>query len=94
MVPDGVKFSLLSKDGDEGYPGCITVSATYTFIQNGKQQADLKLVMTGVLDDDKSSPISLTNHAYFNLAGHDSAEGINCHTLQMDADYFTPTDLD
>ena len=80
MVPNGVKFSLVSEDGDEGYPGCINVTVVYTLVQNdrgGDRNADLKISMQGVLQGGKSTPIGLTNHSYFNLAGHDSKEGIN-----------------
>jgi aldose 1-epimerase len=50
--------------------------------------------MEGVLKGGKSTPIALTNHSYFNLAGHDSKEGITNQIIEIDADYFTPTNED
>jgi len=50
--------------------------------------------MQGVLLGGKATPIGLTNHSYFNLAGHDSKEGIHEHILEIDADHFTETDAE
>lgn len=62
----GVHFSLTSPDGDEGYPGKATVRATYQ-VRSGK-----RLTTSYEAQTDKPTVINLTNHAYWNLAGHDS----------------------
>ena len=76
-------LSYVSPDGEEGYPGTVEYSVTYTLTdENG-----LKLEYFATTD--KATPINLTNHVYFNLAGKgDVAE----HIALVDADRFIPTD--
>lgn len=62
MLPNGVRFFRLSPDGEEGYPGDLKVWVTYTL--SGRELAINYQAQTS-----KTTPISLTNHAYFNLAG-------------------------
>jgi aldose 1-epimerase len=59
-----VVFSYLSKCGEEGYPGHILVQAAYQLSSNN----ELILVMSAT--STKPTPVNLTNHSYFNLAGH------------------------
>ena len=94
-VANGVSFTYESPDGDEGYPGAVDVTTVYTLVENdrdGHKFGDLKLSMQGELQGGKSTPINLTNHSYFNLAGHDAKEGIHDHILDIDADGFTAVD--
>lgn len=88
-----VKFSLISTDGDQGYPGTVKVSATYS-LQPSPSEYSVKILlsMTAELLDDTPSPINLTQHSYFNLAGHDSANAILDHSLRLYCDAYTPTD--
>ncbi len=80
-----VELSYLSKDGEEGYPGNLNVSVTYSLTDENELKIDYQAV------SDKATPVSLTNHSYFNLAGHDSGD-ILLHELMIDADSFNPVD--
>lgn len=75
-----VKLSYLSPDGDEGYPGELTVSITYTL--NDKNE--LRLNYEAITD--KPTIVNLTNHAYFNLANEGGYKG---HELWLNADRYT-----
>jgi aldose 1-epimerase len=81
----GVVFSHISPDGDEGYQGTLNVSVTYTLTPRNE------LIVEYRATTDKSTPINLTNHSYFNLAG-DGRGDILSHVLTIDADRYTPTD--
>ena len=78
ILEDGVKFSRVSPDMEEGYPGTLTVSVTYR-VENGA------LVITYDAKSDRDTLCNLTNHSYFNLNGGGSALS---HVLQINADQF------
>ena len=82
----GIRFKYTSPDGEEGYPGTLDLTVTYLI---PKDKNILSIQFQAVTD--KATPVNLTNHAYFNLAGH-GAETIKNHTLKISADKFTPTD--
>ncbi|MGY4688846.1 aldose epimerase family protein [Salibacterium sp. K-3] len=71
-----VSFSLLSEDGEEGYPGTVEVTVTYTLDQEGRLSIEYEAV------PDKTTWMSLTNHAYFNLSG-DQKRSLDSHTIQV-----------
>ena len=96
-VIDGntVRFTLISGDGDQGYPGAVKVCAEYALVptQDGKNGAKLCLSMRASLlpGETKATPISLAQHSYFNLSSHASRVGVLDHILHMpNCREFTP----
>lgn len=81
---DRVTLFRTSPDGEEGFPGNMEVSVTYAL--KGKS-----LEISYKATSDKKTPISLTNHSYFNLGGHASGT-VYAHTLKVNADTYTEVD--
>lgn len=82
---DDVVFTYHSADGEEGYPGNLTVRATYSWSD------DCRLTLRLEAETDKATVVNLTNHAYWNLEG-ESAGSVLDHTLWLGASHFLPTD--
>ena len=80
-----VRLSYRSPDGEEGYPGNVDIAATYTLT------AANELIFETEAAADRATPISLTQHSYFNLAG-DGCGRILDHVVQVFADEFVPID--
>lgn len=83
-IADGVELRLTSPEGDEGFPGNLTVIARYRL-------EDASIVLEYEASTDRTTVLNLTNHAYFNLAGEGSATVLD-HEVQLEADAFTPID--
>jgi aldose 1-epimerase len=81
-VANGVELTLVSKDGDQGFPGSITARVRYTLQEN-------KVVIRYTATTDKPTVINLTNHTYFNLSGAGTGTILN-ERLAIHADKMTP----
>ncbi|MFI6009228.1 aldose epimerase family protein [Streptomyces sp. NPDC051243] len=86
-VEHGVRLSRVSPHGEEGFPGRLEVSATYTLSSDGA----LRIAYEAVTD--APTVVNLTNHGYFNLAGSGSGNA-GGHELRLAASRFTPVDAD
>jgi aldose 1-epimerase len=80
-----VKFRYRSPDGDQGYPGNLEVAVQYGLT------ADNELRIEYFATTDQATPVNLTHHSYFNLAGAGSGDVLG-HELQLAADRYSPTD--
>jgi len=83
-IPGGVEMSLVSKDGDMGFPGTLAVHVRYTLVDNSVQ-----IVYSATTD--KPTVTNITNHSYFNLSGEGSGTILD-EVLMLNADEYTPVD--
>lgn len=84
-IENGVEFTYTSADGEENYPGTLTVKAVYTWSE------DAVLTLRFEAHTDKATVINMTNHAYWNLNGADSGTALG-HEMIIKADEWLPTD--
>jgi len=82
----GVQLTLVSPDGQAGFPGRLEATVTY------KLTADNRLIMDYTATTDRPTHVNLTNHAYWNLAGADSGNDVSAHQLTLNADRYLPSD--
>lgn len=80
-----VKMSYISEDEEEGYPGNLASTVTYTLTE------DDELKISYEAETDKTTIVNLTNHSYFNLAGQGTGDILG-HELMLNADKYTPVD--
>jgi len=82
-----VVMSCVSNDGDEGYPGSVLANVTFELSKANELEIEFQATAT------KPTPIAMTNHSYFNLAGHGQTDqGLKGHYIRLNADYYTPVD--
>ncbi|GAB1437477.1 galactose-1-epimerase [Providencia sp.] len=79
-------FSLVSPDGDQGFPGELSVEVSYQLTDENQVIIHYKYQTT------KTCPVNLTNHTYFNLAGEASDRSVLEHCLEIHGDHYLPTD--
>jgi aldose 1-epimerase len=80
-----VKMSYISEDGEEGYPGNLACTVTYTLTE------DDELKISYEAETDKKTIVNLTNHSYYNLAGQGTGDILD-HVMMINADKYTPVD--
>jgi aldose 1-epimerase len=88
IIDNGVEMSLISPDGDMGFPGKLTVHVSFTVTERGGSPA---LVISYSASTDKATVLNLTNHAFFNLADDHAASVLGDGAL-INADKYTPVD--
>nr|GMC69140.1 aldose 1-epimerase [Ipomoea batatas] len=81
-----ITFKYHSHDGEEGYPGDLSITATYSLTAKTTLRLDMEAV-----PGNKASPVSLAQHTYWNLAGHNSGDILE-HTAQLLGNHYTPVD--
>jgi aldose 1-epimerase len=84
IIPDGVEMTLVSPDGDMGFPGTMTVHVRYTLVGSAVH-------INYEATSDKDTVVNVTNHTYFNLSGEGSGTILD-EVLQINADEYTPVD--
>jgi aldose 1-epimerase len=86
LTEAGVTLRHVSPDGDMGYPGTLTVTATYRLDETDTLSVEYEATT------DRPTLCNLSNHAYWNLAGEGAADGAMGHRLALPAEYYLPTD--
>lgn len=84
-MANSVTFSLISPDGDAGFPGRLTMNSTYTLTEDNVVRIDMRA------RTDKTTLCNMVHHSYFNLAGHDSGAVLD-QELCINSDFYTPVD--
>lgn len=87
LIENGVEFSLVSPDGEMGYPGTLRVTVSYTWSE------DCRLTIRMTAETDAPTVVNLTNHTYWNLRGADTGSALD-HLLTINASRYLTTDAD
>jgi len=81
-----VTLRYVSPNGDQGYPGTLTTTATYSLDEKNQLSVEYRATT------DATTVVNISNHAYWNLGGEGSVEGTMGHLLTIPADHYSPTD--
>lgn len=87
QLGEAITFSLHSPDGDQGFPGSLEVAVTYILTE------DDSLILSYEAAAEADTVVNLTNHSYFNLAGHASGD-VLAQKVWIDSDYYTEADAE
>jgi len=83
----GIRWTYTSRDGEEGFPGTLKVTAEYTLTESNELSFEYRAVT------DKPTPVNLTNHSYWNLAGAGAGDGtVLAQELQFNCPFYIPVD--
>ncbi len=85
IMNDAIRFTTVSKDGDNGYPGNLKITVVYSL------RSDNSLAIDYTASTDQTTVLNISNHAYFNLTGNPSNTILD-HEIKINADAFTPVD--
>eukprot|EP00475_Leptophrys_vorax_P000040 TRINITY_DN10023_c0_g1_i4.p1 TRINITY_DN10023_c0_g1~~TRINITY_DN10023_c0_g1_i4.p1 ORF type:complete len:347 (-),score=90.23 TRINITY_DN10023_c0_g1_i4:39-1079(-) len=98
VTDDGIEFSYVSQDGEEGYPGELRATVRYSIVQSVEKNDDGKelepkygLAIEYEAVSSKPTVVNFTNHSYFNLKGHASGTVLD-HEVQINSKGYTPVD--
>ena len=86
VAHDSVEFTLASRDGDMGFPGTLIAKVVYS-LENHALRLDYSATT------DRATVVNLTNHSYFNLNGDEAGDILN-HEISLNADRYTPTNVE
>src|SRR5688572_7918648 len=78
-----LELTYVSKDGEEGYPGTVTARTVYTLTNSNELRVEMQATT------DKTTPVNMAHHSYWNLGGHDAGTILD-HELTLNADQYTP----
>lgn len=86
LTKTSVEFALISPDGDQGFPGELQVKVKYLLTEENELSISYRA------ETDKSTPLNLTNHAYFNLENAEQGSDCRSHIIKINAKQYLPTD--
>lgn len=89
VSPTSLTLAYTSPDGEEGYPGTLRATVTYTVVGTGTGEGELRIAYRAVTD--APTVVNLAHHSYFNLSGEGEGDILG-HVVTIDADHYLPVD--